>query len=154
MSGAAAVMLGIAGCCGFGMWQMNSAIQDAQQQVEQARAQAEAERKARTVEVMAADLLKEFKDDAAAADRKYQGKCLEVSGVVERSGKGPGGARFVVLHAGDDQAPVKVECYFDFLAPEDEVRVTRLDKGDPVTVRGEYSGRVSHIQVRGCALVQ
>ena len=146
----AVVVLGVAGCCGLGMWRMGSAIQDAQKAMQEAAAKAEADRKARTVVVAAADLLQEFQNDPAAADRKYKGKCLEVSGVMERRGKGPGGASFVILHAGDEQAPLKIECFFDFADEEDG----RLAKGQTVTVRGEYAGRVSHVQVRSCVLVR
>ena len=87
----AVVVLGVAGCCGLGMWRMGSAIQDAQKAMQEAAAKAEADRKARTVVVAAADLLQEFQNDPAAADRKYKGKYLEVSGIVERRGKGLGG---------------------------------------------------------------
>ena len=150
LGGAAVVVLGAGGCCGLGMWRMGAAIQDAQQAMKQAIADAEADRKAKTVVVAAADLLQEFHDDPAAADRKYKGKYLEVSGVVERRGKGLGGAPFIILHGGDEQAPIKIECFLNF-ADEDD---TRLDKGQAVTVRGEYGGRVSHLQIRGCVLVR
>src|SRR5207253_8964703 len=125
----------------------------ANQAMEQAGSVTAAERQTRTVVVAAADLLKELQDDPAAADRKYKGKYLEVSGVVERRGKG-GGGPFVILHAGDEQAPLKIECFFGFLDEEDEAPKDRLAKGQAVTVRGEYGGRVSHIQLRGCVLVK
>jgi hypothetical protein len=133
---------------------MGTAISDARKAIEQAQANAEAERKARTVVVAAADLLKEFHDDPAAADRKYKGKYLEVSGIVERRGKGGGSGPFVILHAGDEKTPLKIECFFAFLDEEDEVLNKRLAKGQAVTVRGEYGGRVSHLQLRGCVLVK
>jgi hypothetical protein len=136
------------------MWRLSTAIEDSQKAMERARADAEAARKARTVEVAAADLLQEFQNDPAAADRKYKGKCLELSGIVERSGKGGGGQAFVILHAGDENAQLKIECFFDFSNDEDEVRSKQLGKGQAITVRGEYNGRVSHIQVRGCVLVR
>src|ERR671917_453510 len=49
--GGAAVVLGVAGCCGLGMWRMGVAIQDAQRQAEQMRAEEEARRRERTVAV-------------------------------------------------------------------------------------------------------
>ncbi len=151
---ATAVVLGVAGCCGLGMLRMGSAIKDAQEMMKKAQAKAEEDRKARTVVVTAADLLQEFKHDPAAADRKYQGKNLEVSGIVERRGKGGDGASFVILNAGDESAQLKIECFFNCADEEDEVRSKRLSKGQEVTVRGEYAGRVSHVQVRGCVLVK
>jgi hypothetical protein len=154
LGAAAVVVLGVAGCCGLGMWRMGTAINDARKAMEQAQADAEAERKARTVVVTAAALLKEFQDGPTAADRKYRGKLLEVTGTLERRGKSGGGGYFVILHAGDEQAPIKIECYFHFLDTEDDVENKRLGKGRTVTVRGEYAGRVSHLQLRGCVLVR
>src|SRR6516162_440331 len=86
--GAAAVVLGVVGCCGLGMWRMGTVFQDARKAAEQARDKAEADRRAKTVVIAAAQLLQEFRDDPAAADRKYRGKYLELTGVVERVGRG------------------------------------------------------------------
>src|SRR5262249_23100390 len=60
LGGAAVVVLGAGGCCGLGMWRLSTAVKDAQMMMEQARADAEADRRARTVVVDAAQLLKEF----------------------------------------------------------------------------------------------
>ena len=73
---------------------------------------------------------------------------------MERRGKGAGSGPFVILHGGDDKAPIKIECFFGFLEEDDELPDKRLAKGQVVTVRGEYGGRVSHIQLRGCVLVK
>jgi hypothetical protein len=105
------------------------------------------------VAVAAADLTREFQADPDAADQKYADKFLEVTGVVERIGRGRGDARFVILHAGDEAAKVKVECFFDLAGRADEARVERLTKGQTVTIRGEYDGRVSNVQLRDCELV-
>ncbi len=147
-----AFVLGVAGCCGLGMWQMNRAVKDAQQAMEEEQKRMEEERKARTVVVPAAQLLKEFQDDPAAADLKYKGKYLEVSGVVERAGRQGGHTPFVVLHGGDEQSKVKIECFFFPEDDEDEAKIARLGKGQAVTVRGEYDGRVSNVQLRDCVL--
>jgi hypothetical protein len=152
--GAGVTVLGVAGCCGLGLWKMGTVMQDARKMMEQAQADAEAERQARTVVVAAANLLKEFQDDPAAANRKYKGKYLEVTGVVERRGKGGDSGPFVILHGGDDKAPLKIECFFGYLDEEDETQNKRLAKGQVVTVRGDYGGRVSHIQLRGCVVVK
>jgi hypothetical protein len=153
-AGAVALVVGVAGCCGLGSWRMGSALEDAQEAVEKARAEFEAQRKARAVAVAAADLLQEFQDDPAAADKKYKGKCLEVSGVVERTGKSGDIIPFAILHAGDEQAQIKIECFFDFeFANPKEEASQRLKKGQAVTVRGDYGGRVSHLQLRSCVLV-
>jgi hypothetical protein len=141
------------GCCGLGMWRLGTVFQHAQKQMEQAMAEAEANRRARTVVVSAGDLLQEFVNDPASADRKYAGKYLEVSGVVERSGWGRHESPFVILTGGDANAKLKIECFFDLASKNDEAQIKRLDKGQSITVRGEYDGQVSNVQVRECVLV-
>ena len=143
----------VASCCGLGMWRLGTALQDAQSAIEKARLDAEADRKARTIAVAAADILQEFQNDAATADRKYKGKVLELTGVVERAGAGAGGRSFVILNAGEDRDQLKVECFFDYVNVEGELD-GKLKKGQAITVRGEYGGQVSHVQVRGCVLVK
>jgi hypothetical protein len=154
VGGLGVAVVGVVACCGFGAWKMNQFAENAAQNFEQIQAAAEADRKARTVVVSAADLLKEFQTDPAAADDKYQGKYLEVTGVVERRGGGRDDELFVVVHAGDENAKMKIECYFDFVYGPEETRVRRLTKGDRVTVRGEYDRRVSNVQLRQCVLVK
>jgi hypothetical protein len=38
--------------------------------------------------------------------------------------------------------------------PQDEARVKRLGKGQTITVRGEYDGQVSNVQLRDCVRVK
>ena len=154
LGGAVVAALAVVGCCGLGMWHLRTAVQDMQRAAEQAQAEAEAERQARTVAVTAAQLLQEFRDDPAAADHKYAGKFLELTGVVERVGQGRDDTPFVILHAGDEDAKLKVECFFEPASEADEARVRRLGKGQTITVRGEYDGQVSNVQVRECVLVK
>jgi hypothetical protein len=154
IGGVVVAVLSVAGCCGLGMWRLGTAVNDAQKAIERARADAEVDRRARTVVVDAAQLLQEFQNDADAAEQKFRGKYLELSGIVERGGTDAGGTAFVILHAGDENARIKIECFFEPEDEEDEVRIRRLDKGQAITVRGEYNGRVSNLQVRGCVLVK
>ena len=160
--GVLVVVVLAAGCCGIGVWQFRQAVRDLQQQVADAQAQAEADRKARTVVVAAADLLKEFQKDPAAADAKYKGKYLELTGIVERIGKEREFTPFIILNAGDqkgdpkekgDPKPeVKVECFFEFAVGDKayQARIDGLKKGQQIIVRGEYSGQVSNVQLRMC----
>jgi hypothetical protein len=124
-------------------------MRDMQKMIAEAQAAAEADRKARTVTVLAADLLQEFQQDPEAADRKYQGKYLEIFGVVERVGEDGNGTPFVILHAGEASVPLQIECFFD-----DGFLDQRPAKGRAVTLAGEYRGRVSHIQIRECTLMR
>jgi len=161
IGGALVVMFGVAGCCGLGMWGVGRAVKDAEKEFARAKAEAEANRKARTVVVPAAQLLQEFQANPEAADQKYKGKYLEVSGVVERSGRDGHGIPFTVLHGGDEKTKLKIECFFGFTNDEDDEDENRVErpverpvKGQTITVRGEYSGRVSNVQLRDCVLVK
>jgi hypothetical protein len=136
------------------MWRLATVFQDAQKMVEQAKADAEADRRARTVVVSAADLLKEFRGDPDAANRKYAGRYLEISGVVQRSGQGRHETSFVILTGGDENGKLIIECFFDLADEKEEAQIKRLDKGQSITVRGEYDGQVSNVQVRDCELVK
>jgi hypothetical protein len=149
------MVLGVVGCCGLGVWKMGRAMEDMQKQMEQAKAAAEADRQARTVVVSAAQLLEEFEKNPAAAEEKYAGKYLELTGVVERTGRGRHENPFVVLHGGDENAKLKVECYFDYFPDAaTEARFRRLAKGQTVTVRGEYDVPVTNFRLRECVLVK
>jgi hypothetical protein len=161
IGGFIAVVLLFGGCCGVGMWRLANGVRDAQRMmgkdlqkmIEEAKAKAEAERRARMVVVPAAQLLEEFQNDPAA-DRKYRGKYLEIVGVVERGGNDGNGTPFVILHAGDENARIKIECFFDLEDEEDELHIKRLEKGRTITVRGEYDGMVSNLKVRECVLAK
>jgi hypothetical protein len=154
LGGIVAALLLVGGCCGLGIWRAGNAMRDMQKEMVEMQAKAEADRKARTVEVSAADLIKEFHADATAADKKYAGKYLEITGVVERTGGGRRDVPFVVLHGGDENTKVKIECFFDLFNEPDDARVERLAKGDRITLRGEYKGQVSNVQLRECVLVK
>jgi hypothetical protein len=158
LGGAVVVTLCVVGCCGLGMWRLSTVFQDAQkmmeQAMEQAKSDAEADRRARTVVVSAADLLQEFRDDPESADRKYAGKYLEISGVVQRIGQGRHETSFLILTGGDEKGKLKIECFFDMADKKEEAQIKRLDKGQSITVRGEYDRQVSNVQVRECVLVE
>jgi tRNA_anti-like len=147
-------VVSIGGCCGVQMWQVGMAVRDMQKDMEEAQAAIEADRKARTVVVSAADFLREFQTDADTADRKYTGKYLELTGVVERVGQRANETPFVILDAGDENARLKIECFFDFVDQFAENRVKQLPKGRTITLCGEYDGQVSNVQLRDCVLVE
>lgn len=149
LGGLIVAILVVAGRWGF----RGAPALDDQQAAERAKANAEAERRARTVVISAARLLREFQSDPRA-DQKYRGKYLELYGVMERSGKDRDGTPFVILNGGDEKAELKIECFFDTADEENETRIQRLRKGQGITVCGQYSGRISHIQIRDCVLIK
>jgi hypothetical protein len=150
----AVMFLSVVGCCGLGMWNLNTAMRNAGRMAEEAMAKEAADRQARTVVIEATDLLQEFGKDPAAADRKFAGKFLQISGVVESTGHEGRQSPFVVLTGDDVNAKFKIECFFDLFNVHDEAEIKRLDKGQSITLLGEYHGRISNLQVRECRLVE
>jgi hypothetical protein len=141
---------------GFGRGRPD-AVRDAQQLIDQLKAQVnaegEADRRARTVVITAAQLLKEFQDNPVAADQRYKDTYFELTGVVEQQGRSRD-TQFVILHAGDQHAKLKIECFFDLADAAAELQLQRLTKGQTITVRGEYDGHVSNLQLGDCILVR
>ncbi|MDY3562595.1 OB-fold putative lipoprotein [Gemmata sp. JC673] len=149
------LMFVLAVCYGLGMWGGNRTDRNIERQMAEVRAQIEADRKMRTLSISATQLLQEFQADPTAADRKYRHKYLEIDGVIERNGTDrEDDAPFLVLHAGDDAAKLRIECFFDTSDDDEEAQLKRLKKGDRVIVRGEYGGQVSNVQVRDCTLAK
>ena len=136
------------------MWWLGTEMDEMQDELKRDQALTEAQRQARTVVLPATELIKKFQENAEEAERQYRGKYLEITGVVERTGKDENGIPFAILHGGDEKAKFKIECYFDFVNELGEVPVQRVEKGQTVTLRGEYRGRISHIQVRECVLIK
>jgi hypothetical protein len=147
------VVLLVAGYWLFGVRSRGLAINDARKASERAKAEYEASRRARTLVVAAAQLLQEFQTNPDS-ERKYQGKYLEIFGFVERVGTDGDDTPFIVMNANDEKVTIKIECFFDDASKEDEDLIKRLRKSQTITVRGEYSGRVSNLHVRDCVLVR
>jgi hypothetical protein len=153
IGGVVIVALVLVGFWARGSRPQRAAFDNRDKSAERAKAQMEAQRRTRTVVVSAAELLKDFQSDPSA-DQKYKGKYLEVSGFVGRVGTDGDDIPFVILHSGDDNAALKIECFFDDADKNDEARIMRLRKSQTITVRGEYSGRVSNVQLKDCVLAK
>ncbi len=124
-------------CCGgifFGFYRVGQA---AKKEIERIEREAEADRKARTVAVGAGQLVQEFDANANGADRKYDGKWLEVTGVVDRVAKDEFQTVYVTLR-GEGKSNRRVKCSFDFANGVEEAEVLKLRPGQHVTIGGEY----------------
>ncbi|MBI1979862.1 MAG: hypothetical protein HYS58_03780 [Elusimicrobia bacterium] len=97
--------------------------------------------------VTSQDLFSEFKN-VEEAHKKYLGKRIEVSGIVDRIGNDSAGVPFVSFK-GDESG--EVQC---FLAKKSYEDVSRLKIGEKVTLRGICLSRVIHVTLHECAVVQ
>jgi len=94
-------------------------------------------------------LLTAYEANAVAADTKYRGKMVEVSGVVEENGLETMGMPFVMLATEIGMSLFGVQCIF---SEKEKPTLGALSKGDEVTVTGTVDGYMGNVIVRGCSL--
>ena len=89
-------------------------------------------------------LLFEYKANEGAADEKYKGKVVLISGPIRQNGKFMGTAYIVIGGHGFLDG---VQCMFD-----KSVAVASLSKDSQVTVKGEVSGKKGNVLLSNCTL--
>lgn len=103
------------------------------------------------VKVSAVQLSKAYDENKVAADAKYEGKKLEISGVISDIGKDITGTPYVVLK-GVEYKLFGVQCMFPRAK---EAALINLTKGQSLTVQGKLSGElIGNVVVRDCEIVQ
>jgi hypothetical protein len=102
-----------------------------------------------SVKVSAAELFKEYKADWKAAAAKYQGKILEVSGIVERTGNDSAGSLYVNLKGQENLGGV--QCFFS--KPHSE-EASRVKPGQNLTLKGRCTVYVINVVLEECAVVK
>jgi hypothetical protein len=108
------------------------------------------------IAVKAGDLLKEYDANAVAADLKYKGKPVKVTGKFGKADKqGPLGFAVNVLPEDDpgDTGIAGVQC---FIMESAQADVATFKKGDVITLQGDCDGQVALGQVvlRHCTVVK
>ncbi len=96
-------------------------------------------------------LLDEFKKDPAAADKKYKGKIITVSGTVEVADKSKSGTPMLGFMRPGSTKPTDgmVICGFD---KSQEAKILKIKKGDSVKVSGVFSmSLVGNIMLEKCS---
>lgn len=93
----------------------------------------------------------EFSGDESAANEKYVGKVIEVTGPVASISNSEGGVRVIFLL--DDL--FGISCSVDSAyAVKVTDRLDGLGTGDEVTVRGRCNGMLTDVQLSSCVLVK
>jgi tRNA_anti-like len=103
------------------------------------------------LEVKATTMSREYKENEVAADEKYRGKTLRISGSVESIGKDILDKPYVALYAYEYAIIDKVQCYF---TDADNAILSKLKKGQKVTLQGEVGRKMGNIYVDGCSVIQ
>ena len=95
------------------------------------------------VTVSARKLYKEYNANEIAADEKYKGQIIQVTGIIRDIGNDIMDNAYVTLIG--DQYFGDIQCYFD-----EKSIVAGLSKGKKITVIGNCSGLMMNVQVNNC----
>ena len=111
----------------------------------------EAQPRPAEIELTVEELLSAYEADAEAADIRFAGKMLKVTGVVDRiEVKDALGIYYILLTSAEKSMLEGIRCVFD---REHAAELNQLTKGRTVTVQGEYDGSLINIQMKDCVLV-
>ncbi len=107
--------------------------------------------KEEAIKIAAVKLSEEYKANEVAADSKYKGKILEISGIVDSIGKDILNVPYIALKSYEYAVIDKVQCMF---SKNDESKLIDVAQGQQITLRGEVSGKMGNILVNGCQIVK
>lgn len=102
-------------------------------------------------EVTIAGITKEYDSNEVAADNKYKGKTIRITGRVDSVGKDLVNSMYVTLKHPDQWAIRNVQFFFD-KSHADEL--ASLSKGQQVTIQGTVDGLMMNVLVKKCWVVK
>lgn len=112
------------------------------------REELEAEQQPPALTITADRLMREYEANEVAADRRYKGKVIVVTGVIDSIGTDVLDTLYVVLQA-ESEGLSRVQCYFgDSHATE----LSQLREGVRIDIKGRCGGKFMNIQLRGCTI--
>jgi hypothetical protein len=99
--------------------------------------------------VGADQLVNDYNANEVAADEKYKGKVIEVSGRIDSIGKDIGDSIYVTLMVGDSDFPAipSPQLYF---SDEHEREAADFVKGEPLRAKCRCDGKFMNILLKGC----
>jgi type II secretory pathway pseudopilin PulG len=98
-------------------------------------------------ELSANQLFREYDQNEVAADAKYKGKVVVVTGTIQNIGKDIMDEAYIVI--GGAGFLDGVQCTF---TKGEQSSVARLSKGQQVRVKGEVAGRFGHVLINKSSL--
>jgi hypothetical protein len=104
--------------------------------------------------VKAGDLLKEYGSNAVAADKKYKGKIIQVTGKFGSVQKAPilGYSLELVAEDAAEGSVSSVQCFLSDAAEDD---VAKLQAGQAITVQGTCDGQYAPVvKLSKCTIVK
>jgi len=103
--------------------------------------------KAPSYTLSANQLYNEYNSNEVAADSKYKGKVVIVTGTIQDIGKDIMDDAYIVIGGGGFLDGV--QCTF---TKGEQSSVARLSKGQQVRVKGEVAGKMGNVLVNKCSL--
>jgi putative nucleic acid binding protein len=97
----------------------------------------------------APDLINDYKANEIAADQRYKGRVVQVSGAVDSIGKDIMDSMYLTLSSGEEFGLTSVQCFFNDSAG---ASLARLQKGERVTVICVCDGKFGNVILKDCAL--
>jgi len=95
-------------------------------------------------------LFAEYEANDIAADKKYKGQILEVSGSVENISRDILDNIYVTLKTGE-YTLFSIQCFF---ADDFEDRAAELRPGQYLRIRGRCDGKFGNVMLKGCIIVE
>jgi hypothetical protein len=92
----------------------------------------------------AEDLFAEYEANRDAANNKYKGKTLRVSGRIDTISSGPSGNSYVILKS--NSSMFGIQCIFDGKSQA----LSDLRQGERATFRGEVFAKIGNVVLRHC----
>lgn len=102
------------------------------------------------IQVTPAQLFAEYEANDIAADRKYKGKVLQMTGTVDNISRDILDTIYVTLKAGNATF-FRIQCFFD---DGSEEAVAKLSSGQSLTIRGRCDGKFGNVMLKDCAIVK
>jgi hypothetical protein len=103
---------------------------------------------ASAIRVTAPVLISEYEANEIAADQRYKGKTVVVTGKVDHVGKDIMDSMYVTLRGDKEFGIVRVQCFFD---DSWATRLSYLREGDTVTVNGTCDGKFGNVLLKDCS---
>ena len=121
-------------------------------EVEAEPAEPESELAPGLIEVSIEGLYTAFAANKEAADARYKGKKLKVTGLLYRTVINENlDVAYIILTSDKNYGDWKVSCTFN---KEHEGEMRRLEEEQMVTVQGNYDGYRANVQMRDCVIVR
>lgn len=99
------------------------------------------------VKISAAELLQAYAGNEVAADSRFKGKVVEVTGIVGEIKKDILDDIYVTIGTGKDFEIPEVQC---FIADDMAQKAGTLAKGSKITAVGTVDGLMMNVLVKGC----